>query len=237
MHLPGISVFLPAHNEEGNIERVANGFCAVLPEVADNYEIIIVDDGSRDRTAEIADRMTSENPHIKVVHHPVNRGYGAAIISGIAASTQPFVMLCDADGQFDPADVKLLTAHIDGYDAVIGRRAHRADHLMRRINGKSWTLFVRMLFGMRITDMDCGFKLFRREILQGVVLQSSGAMITAELMARLHGKGARIFEVDVKHLPRMAGEQTGNSPSTILRAFIELFGLYRDLKTASKGHL
>jgi len=230
--LPGISVFLPAHNEEGNIERVVRGFCAELPKIAGDYEVIVVDDGSRDRTGEIADLLAAADPHVKTVHHKINRGYGGAVISGIAAATQPFVLLCDGDGQFDPADVELLAAQMKDCDVAVGRRARRADHLIRRVNGRAWSILVGMLFGLRISDMDCGFKLFRRDFLDGIELHSNGAMITTELMARLAGRGARIREVEVKHLPRLAGEQSGNSLRVVAKAFKDLFVLYRALKSA-----
>jgi glycosyltransferase involved in cell wall biosynthesis len=233
--LEGISVFLPCHNEEANVEQVVGGFCTELPGLADDYEIIIVDDGSTDNTGEIADRLAAANRRIKVVHHGINRGYGAAVISGIRAASQPYVLLCDGDGQFDAADVKLLAERIDEHDVVIGRRVRRADHLMRRLNGKAWTMLARALFGLTISDMDCGFKLFRRDILEGLDLHSNGALISTELMARLAGRGARVCEVDVKHLPRIAGEQTGNSPKVIVGAFSELFGLYREIRDARAG--
>jgi len=235
IRLPGLTVFLPAHNEEGNIERVVEGFRAELPNVAENHEIIVVDDGSCDRTGEICDRMAARDPRVKVVHHPVNRGYGEAVISGIKAASQPFVLLCDGDGQFDPADAGLLTAQIGDHDAVIGCRCHRADHLIRRLNGRAWTMLVRILFGLRVNDLDCGFKLFRRELLEGMELHARGAMISTELMARLVGRGARVCEVEVKHLPRLSGEQSGNSPKVVLRAFKEMFALYRELKQARRG--
>jgi glycosyltransferase involved in cell wall biosynthesis len=233
--LPGLSVFLPAHNEEGNIERVVTGFCKEMPNVADAFEVIVVDDGSRDQTGAIADRMAAADSRVKVVHHQVNRGYGGAVISGIHAATMPWVLLSDGDGQFDPADVQLLAARTPEFDVVVGRRVHRADPLMRRINGKAWTILVRMMFGLHISDMDCGFKLFRRELLQDMELHAHGAMITTELMARLAGRQAHICEVGVKHLPRLAGEQTGANLKVIMRAFKELFGLYRELKAARVG--
>ncbi len=234
--LPGLSVFLPAHNEEGNIERVVKGFCAELPKIADAYEVIVVDDGSRDRTGVLADQMAAADSHVKVVHHQVNRGYGGAVISGIRAATMPYVLLSDGDGQFDPADVELLAAKVPEYDVVVGRRIHRADSFLRRLNGRAWTILIRMMFGLRITDMDCGFKLFRRDLLENMDLQAHGAMITTELMARLAGRHARICEVGVKHLPRTAGEQTGANMKVIARAFKELFELYRELKSARVGN-
>ena len=231
-HLPGISVFLPCHNEEGNVERVAAALEAELPGVAGRHEIIIVDDGSRDRTGEIADRLAAANPHFKVVHHPVNRGYGAAVISGIRACHEPWVVLCDGDGQFAAADIARLAAKVPEYDVVVGHRAHRADPLMRRINGKAWTVLMRLLLGIRVSDIDCGLKLFRRDLLDGIDLQAKGAMISAELMAQLAGRGAKICEVEVRHLPRLTGEQSGASPMVIARAFRELFLLYGRLRSA-----
>jgi len=219
--LPGLTVFLPSHNEEGNVARVVAGFLAELPKVAERYEVVVVDDGSRDRTGEIADRLAAENSHVLVIHHAKNLGYGGAVNSGLRSGTQQFLLLADGDGQFDPAEMSKLTSRIEDYDVVIGRRARRADHLMRRINGKAWTTLSRILFGLQISDMDCGFKLFRRTAIAGVVLRSNSAMITTELMARLAGRNARICQVDVTHLPRVAGEQTGNSPTVILRAFRE----------------
>jgi glycosyltransferase involved in cell wall biosynthesis len=226
----GLSVFLPAHNEEGNIERVVEGFKALLPRLADDYEIIVVDDGSRDHTGKIADRMAAADSHIRVVHHPTNQGYGAAVVSGIGAATKPYVLLCDGDGQFDPADSALLTNKLRDYDVVVGNRVRRADHLMRRLNGKAWSILMRLLFGLRLTDVDCGLKLFRRELLGNLELQARGAMITTELLAKLAGRGARITEVGVRHLPRLTGQQSGNTLKVVMRAFRELFTLYRRLR-------
>jgi len=233
--LAGLTVFLPSHNEEGNVERVVAGFLAELPKVAERYEVVVVNDGSRDRTGAIADRLAAEDPRVLVVHHAKNLGYGGAVNSGLRSGSQPFLLLADGDGQFDPAEMSKLTSRIDDYDVVIGRRARRADNLIRRINGKAWTTLARTLFGLQITDMDCGFKLFRREAVAGIVLHSNSAMITTELMARLAGQKARICEVDVTHLPRVAGEQTGNDPLVVMHAFKEMFALYRDLKAARRG--
>lgn len=228
--LSGLSVFLPSHNEEANVERVVRAYLAELPNVAGDYEIIVVNDGSRDRTGEVAARLAAENPRVKVVNHEVNRGYGGAVISGIRASSMPYVMLSDGDGQFDPRDVEKLAAFMPEYDVVVGRRVRRADHLMRRINGKAWTLLVRVVLGVTISDIDCGFKMFKRELLEGMELRAHGAMISTELMARLQGRGARIKEVDVQHLPRTAGEQSGANLRVVARAFRELFVLYGELR-------
>jgi glycosyltransferase involved in cell wall biosynthesis len=206
------------------------GFLAELPQVAESYEVIVVNDGSTDKTGAIADRLANENPHVKAVHHEKNRGYGGAVISGIRAATQPYVMLADGDGQFDPKEVASLAAYVPEYDVVVGRRISRADHLMRRINGHAWTMLVRVVLGIAIADIDCGFKLFKREFLNGMELRARGAMISTELMARVIGRGAKIKEVGVHHLPRLAGEQSGANFKVIARAFKELFTLYGELR-------
>lgn len=232
--IAGLSVFLPCHNEEGNVQRVVKALESELPKMAAQYEIVVVDDGSRDRTREIAERLAFDNPNVKIVHHPINRGYGAAVISGIRACTQPWVVLCDGDGQFEASDIGRLVTEVPEYDVVVGRRAYRADPLMRRVNGKAWTMLMRLFLGIRISDVDCGLKLFRRGLLEKIDLQAKGAMISAELMVQLAGQGANICEVDVHHLPRLAGEQSGASIKVILRAFKELLLLYNRLRRARR---
>jgi glycosyltransferase involved in cell wall biosynthesis len=227
-----MSVFLPAHNEEDNIQRVVDGFKAELPKLTDDYEIIVVNDGSSDQTGQIAERMAAADRHVRVVHHSFNQGYGAAVISGMNAASKAYVLLSDGDGQFDPADAALLAAKVRSFDVVVGCRLRRADSVMRRLNGAAWSTLMRLLFGLRITDVDCGFKLFRREILANLDLEAKGALLTTELMAKLAGRGARITEVGVRHLPRLAGQQSGNSLRVITRAFKELIGLYWKLRAA-----
>jgi glycosyltransferase involved in cell wall biosynthesis len=230
-----MSVFVLAHNEEDSIERVISGFRTALPQLTDDYEIIVVNDGSSDQTGPIVEDMAAADRHIRVVHHPVNKGYGAAVISGINAASKPYVLLSDGDGQFDPADAVRLAAKVADYDVVVGRRIHRADSLIRRFNGQAWSILMRLLFGLKITDVDCGFKLFRREALNDLELEAKGAMITTELMAKLAGRGWQITEVGVHHLPRLAGAQSGNSLRVIGRAFKELWGLYWKLRAVRRG--
>ncbi len=233
--LPGLSVFLPAYNEEENIERVVAGVLAHLPAIADDYEVIVVDDGSGDRTPRIADRLAAANSRVRAVHHQTNRGYGAAVASGMAAARQPFVALLDADGQFDPADLATLARFASDNDAVIGCRAVRADPLVRRIYGCGWTLLMRLFFGLGVSDLNCGLKLFRRSTVEKIELQASGALVTAELMVKLLARGARIREVEVRHLPRLQGQQTGARPAVVLGAFRELVLLFPGLWAARWG--
>jgi glycosyltransferase involved in cell wall biosynthesis len=232
--VPGLSVFLPSHNEEANVERVVRGYLAALPRFAEAYEVIVVNDGSDDRTGEIAERLAAEDSHVRVVHHRVNRGYGDAVKAGIRAAKLGYVVLSDGDGQFDPGELGKLIAFVPQYDVVVGRRVRRADHLIRRINGAAWTLLVRTLLGVKIHDIDCGFKLFKREFLERIELRAQGAMISTELMTRLVGLGARVREVEVTHLPRLAGEQSGANLKVVARAFKELLTLYADLRREAK---
>ncbi len=146
----------------------------------------------------------------------------------------PYVLLCDGDGQFDPADIARLAERVPEYDVVVGRRVSRADPMMRRINGQAWTIFMRLLFGVQTSDIDCGFKLFKREFVEGLKFQAKGAMISTELMARVVGRGAKVTEVDVRHLPRLTGEQSGANFRVIGRAFKELFGLFVELRAEGR---
>jgi glycosyltransferase involved in cell wall biosynthesis len=229
--LSGLSVFLPCHNEEQNLVRVVNNFRGQLDRFAGTHEIIIVNDGSKDRTGQIADELAAAVPEVKVVHHPVNRGYGGAVISGLKAASLPYVLLCDGDGQFDAAELERLVPLASVYDVVVGRRVRRADRLIRRLNGQAWTTLVRLLFGIQITDVDCGFKLFKRQFVHDLELHAGGAMISTELMVKVAARGAKIGEADVGHLPRLAGEQSGANLKVIMRAFAELFRLYGELRT------
>lgn len=235
VRLPGISVFLPCHNEALNLRRVVDNFRAELPKVAEDYEIIVVDDGSSDQTGEIADQLAAADAHLRVVHHRVNRGYGGAVTSGLNAARLAWVLLCDGDGQFDAAQAARLVARTPQADVVVGHRVRRADPFMRQVNGKAWTTLVRLLFGLRLRDIDCGFKLFRRQFIEHLDLRARGAMISTELMVKVGARRARIVEVDVDHLPRLAGEQSGASIKVIARAFGELFRLYRQLRQAPQS--
>ncbi|MCU0725451.1 MAG: glycosyltransferase family 2 protein [Planctomycetes bacterium] len=227
--LSGISCFLPACNEEGNIARTVGEALAVLPAVAHECEVIVVDDGSRDGTAAVAEGLAAGDPRVRVVRHPANRGYGQAVRSGLRAGRLEWLFLTDGDGQFDFADLPRVAALAPGHDAVLGFRRKRRDTFLRRLNGVAWTLLMDLLLRLRVRDVDCAFKLLRREVVAGLPLRSRGAMISAELIARLRRRRARIAEVPVAHRPRLAGTSTGGNPRVILRAFGELLELRREL--------
>ncbi len=225
-----ISVFFPCYNEQGNITGVVEKTLAVLEKLNADFEVIIVDDGSSDGTGKIADELASGNDRIKVVHHRGNLGYGAALQSGFKAATKELVFYTDGDGQFDISEMPPLLSMMEQCDIVSCYRLNRQDNLVRKINGWCWTKLVCLLFGMKIRDIDCAFKLYKREIFDDLKLVSTGALIDAEVLARAADKGYRVEQQGVHHYPRTAGAQTGANLRVILRAFKELFGLWRQIK-------
>jgi len=226
MKNPEISLFFPAFNEEKNILTAVRKAGDVLKAITSRYEIIIVDDGSRDRTGQIADSLAADDPHVSVVHHQSNQGYGAALWSGIQAAKYDWVFFSDADLQFNLEEISKLLQYIQEYKVVIGYRSPRKDSFLRIMNGKGWNFLVRLFFGLKVRDVDCAFKLFDRRLLARLPLQTRGATMSAELMICLMRLGVKWKEVPVTHLPRLAGRPTGAKPSVIIRAFRELFQLY-----------
>jgi glycosyltransferase involved in cell wall biosynthesis len=232
--LRSLSAFFPVHDEEDNVVPMAEAILAVLPEVATAWELVIVDDGSRDATGARADALAQSRAGVRVVHHPTNRGYGAAIRSGLGAARHEWVFYTDGDRQFDPRQITRLIAALAEADVVVGWRARRADHAFRRLNTFAWNTLIRVLFGLRVRDVDCAFKLLPREALAGVVLEADGAMISTELLAHLVRRGLRVAEVPVDHFPRTSGTPSGNDPRVVLRAFRELGRLYPRIRAVSR---
>lgn len=226
-----LSVFFPCYNEQDNIEKVVKSAIEVLRPLGIDFEIIIVNDGSRDKTAQIADKLASENKNIKAVHHQANLGYGSALQSGFKAATKEYVFYTDGDGQFDIRELPSLFEYMADYDIVSGCRIKRQDNLLRKINAFCWTTLVCILFRMRIKDIDGAFKLYKRRIFDDIEMKSTGALINTEIFARAKNKGYKIIQVGVHHYPRTAGKQTGAKLSVILRAFKELFILYKQIKS------
>jgi glycosyltransferase involved in cell wall biosynthesis len=227
--VPSLSYFFPAHNEAENIEPLVDEALGVLPELAERFEIIAVDDGSRDGTSEIADRLAAAHPAVvRVAHHPTNLGYGAALRTGIGSARYPLVAFTDGDRQFRLADLRLLLDRLsadDAPDVVAGYRIRRADPLVRRIYARLYRLALVLFYRLTVRDVDCACKLFRREALQGVRLESGGAFLSAELLIKIGARGHRIVEVPVPHYPRTAGRQSGANPRVILRAIRDFWRL------------
>jgi glycosyltransferase involved in cell wall biosynthesis len=217
-----LSYFFPAHNEEANLEALVSEAFESLPALARSFEIIVVDDGSRDATPAIADRLAVEHPSlVRVVHHPTNLGYGVALRSGFRAARYDLVAFTDGDRQFKVADLGRLTARLaqgDGPDVVAGYRIKRADPLVRTIYARAYRLANRIFFGLKVRDVDCACKLFRRSGLVGLRVESGGAFFSAELLIKLRASGRTVVEVGVPHYPRTAGSATGARPRVVLRA-------------------
>jgi len=220
--VPRLSYFFPAHNEEANVRELVDEALRTLPDLAETFEIVIVDDGSRDRTAQIADELAGAHAGIvRAVHHPTNLGYGAALLSGFRASRYELVAFTDGDRQFRVADLRLLTQRLaasDAPDAVVGYRIKRADPLIRTLYARAYRFANRVWFGLRVRDVDCACKLFRRDSLDGIAVESGGAFFSAELLIKLRASGRNIAEIGVPHHRRTAGSATGAKPSVVLRA-------------------
>ncbi len=220
--VPRLSYFFPAHNEEANIEALVAEALDALPTLAETFEIIAVNDGSKDRTGEIADRLAAEHPDIvRAVHLRPNRGYGGALRAGFEASRYELLAFTDGDRQFRVADIGRLTARMaqaDNPDVVVGYRIKRADPLVRVLYARTYKLANRIFFGLRVTDVDCACKLFHRAALEGVRVESGGAFFSAELLNRIRQAGRSIAEVGVPHYARVAGSPTGAKPAVVWRA-------------------
>lgn len=225
-----LSVFFPCYNEEANIERTARAAVAACRRLLTDYEIIIVDDGSRDRTGALADRLAAELPSVRAVHNSPNRGYGGALQRGFREAGKEWVFYTDGDGQFDFEELERVLPLLNTYDIVSGYRLNRQDPLMRKVNAWGWTTLVNLLFGMRLRDIDCSFKVYPRRLFQQIEMRSLGALIDAEILAKANYLGYRIGQIGVHHYPRTAGEQTGAKLRVILRAFKELFQLRRHIR-------
>jgi glycosyltransferase involved in cell wall biosynthesis len=229
--LPGLSVVLPCFNEEANVSQAVRQALEAARRFSTRYEVIVVDDGSTDATARLATRLAAGDGHVQLVVHPENRGYGTALRSGIRAARMPWVLLTDADLQFDLAQVEEFIPYAASYDLIVGNRQTRSDPFTRRANAAAWNWLMRRMFELPVHDVDCAFKLVRRDFLDQVELVASGAMISTELIAKSLQSGARLKELGVRHRPRAAGEQSGANPRVIWRAFFELARLRGVLRT------
>lgn len=229
-----LSLILPAYNEEANLEIVVNEALAEVPKVFERYEIIVVDDGSRDRTGSIADSLETANPeHVRVIHHKPNRGYGAALSTGFGAATGDYLMFMDSDRQFKPEDLQLLAPYVGRADIIAGYRKKRNDPFYRFIIGYTFNTVVTILFGIHLRDIDCGFKIFKADVLKNIELTSPGALINTEIHAKAQRQGRSIIEVGVNHYPRLVGEQSGASIRVILRAMRETIALWLRMRDYS----
>ena len=224
-----LTIFFPCYNEQDVIGELVAKSDYVASRITDDYEIIVVNDGSSDNTGEVADGLCEKYKHLRVVHHEHNKGYGAALQSGFRAASKDLIFYTDGDGQFDVEELPSIMGLIDECDLVSCYRIKRQDSFIRKVNAFCWGTLVCILFKMKIRDIDCAFKLYKREIFDNIEMHSTGALIDTEILARALQKGYKIKQVGVKHYPRTTGTQTGAKISVILRAFKELFKLRSDI--------
>jgi glycosyltransferase involved in cell wall biosynthesis len=228
-----LSVIFPAFNEEANIRQTVESARLVLPELAETWELILVNDGSKDATTPICDELAAQYPEVRAIHHVDNRGYGAALKSGILAARYDFIFFTDSDGQFDLQELEHLIEWSSHYDIVTGYRAKRQDPPHRLINAWGWKMLVRMVLGVRVRDIDCAFKIFQRSVFDRVQIRSVGAMVNTEILAQAMSFGMRIHEVKVSHYPRRHGKSSGANLRVIMKAFRELFRLWGQLRNVT----
>lgn len=226
-----LSVFFPAYNEEKNIGHTVQKALATLPKFADKFEIVIVNDGSTDKTQKIVEEIAKDHPQVRLTNHAHNLGYGAALKTGFYSCKFPLIAFTDSDGQFDIAQLDKFLSKIENCDLIAGFRIKRAERGFRFINAKAWGFLMRLLFAINVKDIDCGFKLVKKEVLEKIPkLESTGALISAELLAKSKKAGFKICEVGIDHFPRKEGQQTGANFKVIAKAFWELLKLYPKLR-------
>jgi glycosyltransferase involved in cell wall biosynthesis len=221
-NVKSLSVILPAFNEEANIRNVVEDAYRIVPKFAPVFEIIIVNDGSRDRTGSICDQLVRDVSNVRVVHHARNRGYGAALKSGIKLAQHEIIFFTDSDGQFALQELAMLLEQTDAYDIVAGYRIRRQDPRHRLFYAWGWNMLVRLVLGITIRDIDCAFKAFNRHVFDRIQIQSVGAMVNTEIFAQASMFSMTVKEVPVNHFPRRHGKPTGGKIKVIGKAFREL---------------
>jgi len=232
--VPELSLVFPAFNEAANLPTLLESATKIGDQLGVDFEIVIVDDGSEDQSAVVLERWRQRDPRIRSVHHFTNRGYGAALRAGLREARGELVFFSDADLQFDLREIADLLAHADDeIDIVAGYRAPRRDPWLRRVIARVWGHLIRVLFDLPIRDIDCAFKVFRRDVVDAIPIESVGAFVNTEILVRARRAGFRIRQIPVSHRPRRSGRQSGAHPRVILRALVELVKLYGALGNAA----
>lgn len=223
-----LSVFFPTFNEEGNIEKTVLDAKKVLEKTVNEWEIIIVDDGSTDNTGEISDDLAKKDKRIKVTTHQVNRGYGAALQSGFYNAKYDWIVYNDSDGQFDFGEITKFLSETNSADLLLGYRIKRNDSPYRLVLAKGWAMCLFITFGLKLKDVDCGFKMVNIKVLEKIPKLESerGGMINAELAIKAKKYGFRIKQIGVNHYPRIKGVATGAQVKVVIKSFVDLFKLW-----------
>jgi glycosyltransferase involved in cell wall biosynthesis len=225
-----ISAFFPAYNDAGSIATIVRKTAQILPSVADDYEVVVVNDGSQDGTAALLDGLACQYPFLKVIHHESNRGYGAALITGFSACSKDQIFYTDGDGQYDVEELPLLVnALTESIDIVNGYKISRSDPLHRVVLGNAYQRLMRLLFWLNVRDVDCDFRLFRRNLFDRVELTCDSGVICVEMIKKFQANGCRMAEVPVHHYFRASGSSQFFSPKHLGRVFIQLFSAWWNL--------
>jgi glycosyltransferase involved in cell wall biosynthesis len=234
---PSLSIFFPAYNDAGTIASLALVAHMTARQLTDDYEVIVIDDGSPDHTGELLDEMARHFPWLKVVHHPANRGYGGALRTGFQTASKDLIFYTDGDAQYDPREMtRLFEAFKDDVDFVNGYKMWRSDPLHRKVIGKAYHTFVRTMFGLHLRDVDCDFRLMRRAVFEKVVLTRSSGVICVELMKKVQDHGFRIAQVPVHHFHRTYGKSQFFNFPRVARTLMDLMRLWWEL-VVRKEHL
>lgn len=227
---PGLSVFFPAYNDSGTIASLVIAAIRAARKLTPDFEVIVVNDGSADATADIVDELARTYPQVRVVHHPKNRGYGGALRSGFAAATRELVFYTDGDAQYDPTEMAVLwQAFGDGVDVVNGYKISRSDPLHRIVIGRIYHNTVKLLFGLRVRDVDCDFRLMRRSVFDKVTLEKNSGVICLEMMKKIQDAGFRIAEVPVHHYHRAHGRSQFFNFRRLVKTGIDVLKLWVEL--------
>jgi glycosyltransferase involved in cell wall biosynthesis len=231
-----VSAFFPCYNDEATIGSVVESVAATLDQVGVDGEIIVVNDGSSDGSERVLKRLTETEPRLRVVTHEHNRGYGGALLSGFGSATNQWVFYTDGDGQFDPSELELLVARAsDDIDVVQGYKLNRADNFARKIIGRVYHWFVSFMFGLRVRDTDCDFRLMRRSKLEAIQLEKTTGVICVELVRKLQDTGARFTEVGVHHYPRSHGRSQFFKLTSVIHTLWDLAKLWVQLVVLRRG--
>lgn len=227
MNRPSVSFFCPAYYDEGNIRSTVEKTIATLERVAETFDITIVEDGSPDNTAEVADSLAGEYPSVSVIHNPFNLGYGGALKTGFnAAVKHEVVAYTDGDGQYDFSEFETLLKAWDGSSVVSAYRVNRADSATRVLQTRVYGLLLRLLFNLKVKDVNCSMKLFPRAVLDRIEIESNSAFIDAEILIKLSRIGVKIDQVGVHHLPRLHGAASGAKLNVVFKTIFDMFGLF-----------
>jgi glycosyltransferase involved in cell wall biosynthesis len=233
----GLTVFFPAYNDAGTIPSMVIGAVIAARRITDDFEVVVVNDGSQDATAEVLDELSRMCPALRVVEHPQNRGYGAALRTGFASATKEFVFYTDGDAQYDPQELAVLWSRMTpDVDFVNGYKISRSDPLHRVVIGRLYHHTVKRLFGLKMRDVDCDFRLMRRSIFERVHLEKDSGVICLELMKKVHDAGCRIVEAPVHHFHRAYGTSQFFNVRRVARTLFDIMKLWVAL-VWRKSHL